>query len=344
MSPTASGRAPRLAAIGVVAAVGLAVAIGGRDLGRDEAGPSVHVRALALADAGPQAAARVPDEPGRRMPVGPLTAAWGAAPRTRLDAPPPPATVAAAALVLDEASASVLYASNGDAPLPPASLTKIATAVVAIERGDLDRRVVVDVDSRVMRGSTVMGLIPGDEFTVRDLLYGMMLPSGNDAALAVGRAVSGSDAAFVAEMNALAGRLGLRETRFMNPHGLNAAGHVSSARDLALLSRYAMSLPEFGAIVSTTSYAANGSRTIELWNVINDVLYSIPGADGVKSGFTRQSGRTLIASATRDGHRVYAVVLNDSQRLTDVTALLGWAFEAHEWEPPRAVGRPQDGG
>lgn len=215
---------------------------------------------------------------------------------------------------------------------------------MAIERGDLDRRVTVDVDSRVMRGSTVMGLIPGDEFTVRDLLYGMMLPSGNDVALAVGRVVSGSDAAFVADMNALAERLGLRDTHFANAHGLNAPGHATSARDLALLSRYAMSLPEFGAIVSTTSYAARGSRTIELWNVINDVLYSIPGADGVKSGFTRQAGRTLVASATRDGHRVYVVVLNDQQRLTDASALLNWAFEAHDWAPPRSVGRPQDGG
>ena len=145
-------------------------------------------------------------------------------------------------------------------------------------------------------------------------------------------------------MNALAERLGLRDTRFVNPHGLNAVGHVTTARDLALLSRYAMSLPEFGAIVSTVSYSARGSRTIELWNVINDVLYSVPGADGVKSGFTRQAGRTLVASATRDGRRLYAVVLNDPQRLTDVTALLDWAFEAHEWEPPRPVGRPQDGG
>lgn len=342
MSPRTTGRASRLAAIGVVVAVGIGAAASAR-LDRHEVEPGVRVTSRVAAAGAPDIAARVAAEVPRPS-VGPLPVAWSVAPRTRSGAPAPPATAAAAALILDEGSASILYAANGDTPLPPASLTKIATAIVAIERGDLDRRVVVDVDSRVMRGSTVMGLIPGDEFMVRDLLYGMMLPSGNDAALAVGRAVSGSDAAFVAEMNALADRLGLHETHFANPHGLNAPGHAISARDLAMLSRYAMSLPEFGAIVSTVSYTAQGSRTIELWNVINDVLYSIPGADGVKSGFTRQSGRTLVASATRDGRRVYAVVLNDPQRLTDVTALLDWAFEAHEWEAPRSVGRPQAGG
>lgn len=282
--------------------------------------------------------------PEVRRPVGPVPAAWSSSPRLRGDAPPVPGTAAAAALVLDEGSATVLHDWNGRLPLAPASLTKIATAVVAIERGRLDERVTVDVDSRVMRGSTVMGLIPGDEFTVRDLLYGMMLPSGNDAALAIGRAVSGSDAAFVAEMNALAQRLGLQDTHFANPHGLNAPGHASSARDLAVLSRYAMSLPEFGAVVTTTAYAARGSRTIEVSNVINDVLYSIPGADGVKSGYTRQAGRTLVTSATRDGRRLYAVVLNDQQRLTDAYALLDWAFAAYEWDSVNSVARPQEDG
>ena len=341
---TASGRGDgvRLAAIGVVAVIVLGASVGMHRLHHADASPGVFVSAAPAPAGAAELAARVPVETPRAP--GPLPAAWHGAPITRAGAPTPPATAAAAVVVLDEGSASVLYGVNGDAPLAPASLTKIATAIVALEHGDLDRRVVVDVDSRVMRGSTVMGLIPGDEFTLRDLLYGMMLPSGNDAALAVGRAVSGSDAAFVVEMNALAERLGLRDTHFVNPHGLNAPGHVTTARDLALLSRYAMSLPEFGAVVSATAYAARGSRTIEVANVINDVLYSIPGGDGVKSGFTRQAGRTLVASATRDGHRVYAVVLNDQQRLTDASALIEWAFAAHEWEPPRSVGRPQGGG
>src|SRR5205823_13637547 len=121
-----------------------------------------------------------------------------------------------------------------------------------------DQWVTNDVDSRAMRGSTVMGLIPGDQFTLRDLLYGMILPSGNDAALAIGRAVSGSDAAFVEQMNALVERLGLNESHFVNPHGLNAVGHETSAYDLAVLARYAMTLPEFRTIVSTTAWTARG--------------------------------------------------------------------------------------
>ena len=186
-----------------------------------------------------------------------------------------------------------------------------------------------------------MGLIPGDSFTVRDLLYGLMLPSGNDAAIALGRQVSaGSDADFVERMNGLATRLGLAETHFANPHGLNAPGHLTSAYDLALLMRYAMTLPAFREVVSTQYWEAAGSRSVPLWNVAGTSLRNVPGADAVKSGFTRQAGRTLVLSAVRDGHRLYAVVLNDPQRETDAGRLLAWAFSAFDWGAPAAVSIP----
>lgn len=259
-------------------------------------------------------------------------------PRIRADGPPQPVIAAGALLLLDDASGAVLVHDGGHTPLPPASLTKIATAVLAIETLDLDATVTVDVDSRTMRGSTVMGLVPGDTFTVRDLLYGLMLPSGNDAAIALGRQVSaGSDADFVERMNALAGRLGLTETHFANPHGLNAAGHLTSAYDLAILTRYAMTLPAFREIAGTQFWEAAGSRSVPLWNVAGGSLRTVPGADAVKSGFTRQAGRTLVLTATRDGHRLYAVVLNDPQRETDAARLLGWAFSAFEWGAEPAV-------
>jgi serine-type D-Ala-D-Ala carboxypeptidase (penicillin-binding protein 5/6) len=156
--------------------------------------------------------------------------------------------------VLDEASGALLYGKNADRPLPPASLTKVATAIVALESGSLDDTVAVDVDSRKMKSSTVMGLLPGDEFSLRDLMFGLLLPSGNDAALAVGRHVGGSDAEFVAMMNALAASLGLEQTHFANAHGLSARRHVSSAEDLALLARHAMSIPEFREIVGTSTH------------------------------------------------------------------------------------------
>ena len=168
-----------------------------------------------------------------------------------------------------------------------------------------------------MRGSTVMGLLPGDRFTLRDLLYGLMLPSGNDAALAIGRYVAGSDEAFVAEMNELVTRLGLSDSHFANPHGLGGVNHVTSAYDLAMLSRYGMSLPGFYDIVNTRHYwKAQGNRVIEVAN-ITGFLRMYRGADGVKTGYTRNAGSTLAAGAWRDGHRLYAVILNSGSREAD---------------------------
>jgi D-alanyl-D-alanine carboxypeptidase len=273
--------------------------------------------------AGPPTAVPTPTS----VPLRP--APWAAVP-TRVGGAPPPEVSAQAALVLDDASGEVLYEKASDVPLAPASLTKIATAVIALEEADLDHPVVVDVDSRTMWRSTVMGLTPGDRFTLRDLLYGMMLPSGNDAALAIGRYLSGSDAAFVDEMNALAERLGLRDTHFANPHGLSARGHLTSARDLAVLSRYAMSLPEFARIVGTAQWQAQGSRPIVLYN-INTFLFTYAGADGLKTGYTRSAGPTLAASARRGTQRLFVILLNAPQRETDARSLMDWAFDAYAW-------------
>jgi D-alanyl-D-alanine carboxypeptidase len=263
-------------------------------------------------------------------PIFPAPAPWAAAPVVRDRAPPPPEVAALAAVVVDEASGQVLFGKDAHLPLAPASLTKIATLILALEDDRGDAWVDIDVDSREMRSSTVMGLVPGDRFTVRDLLYGLMLPSGNDAALAIGRFVAGSDPAFVARMNQLLIRLGLKESHFANPHGLGAFDHVTSAYDLAMLSRYGMSLPGFHEVVNTSYWLARGSRTLPLSN-INSFLYNYPGADGLKTGYTRRAGPTLAASATRNGHRLYAVVLNSPSRDHDARLLLDWAFASYAW-------------
>jgi D-alanyl-D-alanine carboxypeptidase (penicillin-binding protein 5/6) len=257
---------------------------------------------------------------------------WAPPPRARNDGiPGPPAIGALAAVVVDEASGEVLFDKDAHVPLPPASLTKIATLILALESGRLDEWVDIDIDSREMPRSTVMGLIPGDRFTLRDLLYGLMLPSGNDAALAIGRFLSGSDAAFVQEMNRLLLRQGLRESHFSNPHGLGSPDHVTSAYDLAMLSRYGMSLPGFREVVTTAAWTAQGSRVLPLANV-NRFLYSYPDADGLKTGYTRRSGQTLAASATRNGHRLYAIILNSQTRDADAIKLLDWAFANLVWD------------
>jgi D-alanyl-D-alanine carboxypeptidase (penicillin-binding protein 5/6) len=261
----------------------------------------------------------------------PAPPAWAAPPYIRPGVAPAPQLLARAAVLVDEASGAVLFEKDGMLPLPPASLTKIATLVLALESGRLDDWVDVDVDSREMPGSSIMGLRRGDRFTLRDLAYGLMLPSGNDAALAIGRHISGSDEAFVAEMNRLLARLGLIDSHFANAHGLGAPGHMASAHDLAMLARYGMSLPGFAEIVAARDWTAQGSRTISLRNV-NTFLGGFPGADGLKTGYTRAAGPTLVASATRDGHRLYAVLLNSPNRDEDARRLLAWAFDNLRWD------------
>lgn len=260
----------------------------------------------------------------------PLPLAWAETPQLRDGATTAPEISAANALILDEASLSVLFDKEGHNGVTPASLTKIATLILALEQGDLDSWVEIDVDHTVMRGSTVMGLLPGDRFQLRDLLYGLMLPSGNDAALAIGRHIAGSDAGFVAQMNVLLTRFGLKDSRFSNPHGLGSTNHHASAYDLAVLARYGMSLPEFKEIVTRPIWSAAGSRELAYAN-INSFLFNYPGADGIKTGYTRRAGPTLVASATRNGHRLYAVVLNAPMRDLDAARLLNWAFANYVW-------------
>ena len=237
---------------------------------------------------------------------------------------------AEAAIVIDGASGAVLFEQDARRPLPPASLTKIATAIVAIEGTNLDAWVVSNVDHSAMHDSSVMGLRVGDCFTVRDLLYGLLLPSGNDAALVLARYIAGGDEAFVDRMHTMLDRLGLGETGFIDPHGLGGEGHASSAYDLAMLARYAMAIPEFRDIVSTRAHTARGSRTLELLTG-NFFLDGYVGADGVKTGFTEEAGYTFVGSATREGRQLYAVVLNSPDRWGDTRQLFDWAFTSFDF-------------
>ncbi len=252
-------------------------------------------------------------------------------------AAPPPIT-AHAAVVVDGETGRVLYDLNAHDRLPPASTTKIMTAILAIERGDLDRSVVSGIDARRMTGSSVMGLRPGVAITVQDLLYGLMLPSGNDAAIELAKSTHGSDAAFVDHMNQKARELGLQDTHFVNPHGLDNPDHYSTAYDLALLARYGMKDPRFASLVGTRDYRLSPPSDYSLHNG-NSLLDRYAGADGVKIGWTEAAGWTLVGSAERDGHRLYATVLHSSDRDADAAALLDWAFQSYHWfqVSPRTV-------
>ena len=244
-----------------------------------------------------------------------------------------PVISARASIVIDDATGAVLYEYNSHTRLAPASLTKIATAALAIDRGNLDQSITVDFDLGAQPGlddATEMGLRKGDRFTLRDLIYGMLLPSGADASLAIAHAVSGSEGAFVQQLNAFMESLKLYDTHFVDPHGIGGPAHLSTAYDIAMLSRYALRQPLFEKVVHTDEYKAVGSRTIMLGNT-NPWMFTYHGANGVKNGFTEEAGPTLSASATKSGHRVIVVVLNASQRNKDTTALMDWAFQTFCW-------------
>jgi D-alanyl-D-alanine carboxypeptidase len=259
----------------------------------------------------------------------------GSIPQLTSDEFAPPVT-AAAAVVMDAETGRVLYDLRGHDVMRPASTTKIMTAILALQQlPDLQRVVVSDIDATTLIGSSVMGLRPGVPITIQDLLFGLMLPSGNDAAIELAKAVDGDEGRFVQRMNSLAQALDLRETHFANPHGLDAPDHYMSAFDLAKLTDFAMANPAFAQIVGTRDYHLAPPSDYDLHNG-NSMLKSYPGADGVKIGWTEAAGWTLVASATRDGHRLIAVVLNSSDRDADASSLLDWAYRSYQWMPVNA--------
>jgi D-alanyl-D-alanine carboxypeptidase len=270
--------------------------------------------------------------------TGTLLAACGA---TRINEPPvaglvagaasAPAISGDAAIVIDEASGVTMFEKDPHTRMPPASLTKIMSALVALERGHLDDRVEVTIDSRRMRGSTVMGLVPGERLSLEDLLYGLMLPSGNDAALAIAEHIAGDTDAFVALMNQRAAELGMINTHFANPHGLDNPTHYTSAYDLAVLTRVAMQRQDFRTIANTKHRVVTGLLSTYELGTLNPLYGRLAGVDGVKTGYTRTARQTLVGSVTRDGHRVLVVVLRSPDRAYDGTTLLRWAFEAYTW-------------
>ncbi len=240
---------------------------------------------------------------------------------------PPPEITARAAAVIEEPCGGVLYGGNAHMRLAPASLTKLATALVASERADLSDTVEVRVDGAelaVTTDSTVMGLQPGQRLSMRDLLYGLLLPSGNDAAIAIAEHVGITVPAFVDLMNDKVAQLGLGDTHFTNPHGLDEAGLYTSAYDIAMVGRELVRQPELAAIVRTPTYqpAWDGPP---LWNS-NRLVYSYPGSLGVKIGYTDQAQQTIVAAAERDGRRLIVSALGSSDIYEDAVSLLEWGF------------------
>jgi len=255
-----------------------------------------------------------------------VVASFGA-PATAKAEPPPISTHARASSVIDVKSGRIVFQANGDARLPIASLTKVMTAIVAIEHGKLDDVVKVSANAYGKEGSSIY-LHLGEEMTLHTMLYGLMLRSGNDAATAIAEHVGGSVEGFVYLMNEKARLLGLKNTSFRNPHGLDEEGHYSSANDLAVLSAYALQNETFQEIVKTkVKTAPNPNEKWDYrWTNKNKMLNFYEGADGVKTGYTTLARRTLISSATRNGQQFAVVTLNDGDDWNDHRRLLDYAF------------------
>lgn len=236
-------------------------------------------------------------------------------------------THAQAAALIDVASGRIIYSHKGDEELRIASLTKIMTAIVAIEHGKLTELVTVSRNAFGKEGSSIY-LKLGEQMTLENLLYGLMLRSGNDAATAIAEHVGGSEEGFVHLMNMKAEELGLEHSHFANPHGLDAEGHYSSANDLAKLTAYAMHNPVFKEIVKTpVKRAPNPNDSWDYkWDNKNKMLRFYDGADGVKTGYTKKAFRCLVSSATRDGQQLVAVTLNDGDDWNDHGKMLDYGF------------------
>jgi D-alanyl-D-alanine carboxypeptidase (penicillin-binding protein 5/6) len=251
----------------------------------------------------------------------------------------PPALHGRAAAVADAATGRILWEQDGRRPLPMASLTKIMTALVALERerDQLDVPMVVPPDVTRVYGERIY-LEPGETYTFGDLLTAMLVASANDAAVAIAVNVAGSVPAFVDLMNQRAAELGLADTHFENPHGLDEAGHYASADDLASLASVAMRDPIFRRVVSMKTAtvpwpARHGERVLTNHNYL---LGSFPGATGVKIGYTSRALNCVVGSATRGGREVIAVVMGETPRWEwrDESALLQFGLALAQTLPP----------
>ena len=257
---------------------------------------------------------------------------------------PAPPVLATSAYLLDADTGTTLYAYNPFLHLPMLSTTKLMTASLAVEQGNLDQRITItnamsnDI-SQLSADSALFGIKKGETYTLRDLLFGLMFVSGNDAAIAIADALGGNQPNFVAQMNQKAYQLGMYDTHFMNPHGLLATGQYSSSHDLALLGRYSMSLPVLHKISGQNAYhiPAGGNHPERFLINENQFMWWYPGVDGGKTGYDGQKDFIQVMSVTHNNHHLIGVVMHTNNWWTDMRDLMNWGFNSFTWISPRDV-------
>lgn len=241
-------------------------------------------------------------------------------------------TSAKAAYVLDCKTGRTLFASNENEAMPMASTTKVMTALLALEKGDLNAQVQTSVNAYGIPGTSIyLGL--GEIRTLEELLYGLMLASGNDAAVAIAEHIGGSVEEFCLMMTARAASLGAGNTRFANPNGLPAKDHYTTAKDLSLIAAEAMKHPVFREIVSTqrASIPWEGREYMRILKNKNALLSDYEGATGIKTGFTRAAGRCLVFGAKRGDMEIVGVVLNCSDWFSEAARIMDSCFARYTW-------------
>jgi D-alanyl-D-alanine carboxypeptidase (penicillin-binding protein 5/6) len=247
-----------------------------------------------------------------------------------------PIVTARAAIIMDAATGEVVWERDSTEPLPPASTTKVLTAIVALESGRLDESFRVSADAADTPPSKI-NLRPGQRMRLRNLLYAVLLNSANDAAEVVAEGLAGSDAEFAALMNARARELGATSAHFVNPHGLTAPGHVASARDLAVIFRHGLRNPLFREILETRSVQvpveSSGVQWVSLHShnrLLSGYMYTVIG----KTGYTRPAKRCFVGAATHDGRELIIALLGARDLWSDAKRLLAYGFGGAQDRPP----------
>ena len=238
---------------------------------------------------------------------------------------------AISAIALDCDSKLVLYEKNAYTTIEIASTTKIITALVAIKCGDLNKKVIVSEKAASIRGSEI-GLKKGEEITLKELLYGLMLRSGNDAAIAIAEGVSGSVDEFLKLMNEYALELGLLNSNFESPHGLDSSNHYSTAYDLALITAKAKEIKLFNDIVSSKDIDAKDFNFTRGYHNINKILWLLPNSTGVKTGYTGKAGKCLVTSVKIQNRDVIIVTLNCTPRWKETEKISQYVEKNYEYK------------
>ena len=238
---------------------------------------------------------------------------------------------AISAIAIDADSKIVLYEKNAYTPIEIASTTKIITALVAIKCGDLNKKIIVSEKAASIRGSEI-GLKKGEEVTLKELLYGLLLRSGNDAAIAIAEGISGSVDEFSKLMNEYALEIGLLNSNFESPHGLDSANHYSTAYDLALVTAKAKEIKFFNDIVGSKDVDGKQNNFTRSYHNINKILYLLPNSTGVKTGSTGKAGKCLVTSVKIQNRDVIIITLNCTPRWKETEKINKYVEKNYEYK------------